>query len=175
MNTKFIGNVDVDDQFELINTFNIIVPKGYNHSKRLDLFSKEHCRAFYYYNDAITDKNYANATTKLKPSCKLKVKIFEFKKSVSSKVCMAKLRSEKGILVGAQGVTLVWEQKQEELPVNRWSISLDEEEALWKDAEGNSRVPCINRFSVVDFRFDLGDFKEIWHNAYSLLCFCSAD
>ena len=67
MYAALASGATVDDWFELVNTFEIVVPEGYDHGKRLDSFSKEHSKAFYYYNDAITDKNYAKATTKLKP------------------------------------------------------------------------------------------------------------
>ena len=162
----------VDDRFELVNTFEIVVPEGYDHGKRLDSFGKEHRTAFYYYNDAITDKNYAKATTKLKPGQKLTVKVFQIKETVTSEDCMAKLHSQKAILVGAQGASLAWEQKKEELPVNRWSVSFDEKNALWKDADGRHRVPLVYRYSDGDFKFNLGLFEIAWGGDYCLLCFC---
>lgn len=172
MYAALTGGAQVDDRFEMVNTFEIVVPEGYDHGKRLDSFGKEHRKAFYYYNDAITDKNYAKATTKLEAGRKLKVKVFQIKETVTSKDCMAKLRSEKAILVGAQGASLVWEQKKEELPVNRWSVSFDEKDALWKDADGYHGVPHVRRDSGGDFEFNLGYFERDWHGDYCLLCFC---
>mgnify|MGYP001617681000 FL=1 len=162
----------VNDRFELVNTFEIVVPEDYDHSKRLDSFGKEHRTAFYYYNDAITDKNYAKATTKLEAGRKLKVKVFQIKEKVTSEDCMDKLRSEKAILVGAHGASLAWEQKKEELPVNRWSVSFDEKDALWKDARGDHRVPRVGRDSDGDFEFGLGYFEGAWLDDFCLLCFC---
>ncbi|MFA7216682.1 MAG: hypothetical protein WC095_01720 [Candidatus Paceibacterota bacterium] len=172
MYAALMGGAQIDDRFKLVNTFEIVVPEGYDHSKRLDSFGKEHRKAFYYYNDAITDKNYAKATTKLEAGRKLKVKVFQIKETVTSEDCMAKLRSEKAILVGAQGASLVWEQKKEELPVNRSSVSFDEKDALWKDAHGYRRVPRVSRRSDGDFRFDLGFFGLGWRDVDCLLCFC---
>src|SRR3989344_4716273 len=164
MSTKSVCDLScVDDRFKLVNTFEIVVPEGYDHGKRLDSFDKEHRKAFYYYNDAITDKNYAKATTKLEPG-PLKVKVFQIKETVTSEDCMAKLRSEKAILVGAQGASLVWEQKKEELPVNRWSASFDEKDALWKDADGYHGVPGVGRNSDGDFKFNLGNFENDWND-----------
>ncbi len=163
----------VDDRFELVNTFEIVVPEGYDHSTHLHSFGKKHRKSFYYYNDAITDKNYAKAT-KLVPRRKLKVKVFQIKETVTSEDCMAKLRSEKAILVGAHGASLVWEQKKEELPVNRWSASFDEKDALWKYADGDHGVPLVDRDSDGGFEFDLGSFEYDWSDG-CLLCFCYAD
>ena len=161
-----------DDRFELINTFNIVVPQGYNHATRLDSFSKEHRKDFYYYNDAITDRNFAKATTKLEPGRKLKVKVFQIKERVTSEDCMAHLRSQKAVLVGAQGASLAYEQGKDQLPVSRWSISFDEKDALWEDTDGNHRVPGVYRSSDGGFGFLLGDFEGGWSDDRCLLCFC---
>lgn len=169
------GEAQVDDRFELLNTFSITVPQGYDHATRLASFSKEHREEFYCYNDAITDKNYAKATTKLEPGHKLKVKVFQIKEKVTSPDCMKFLLSQKAVLVGAQGASLAYEQKKEELPVGRWSVSFDQKDALWEDGDGNHRVPCVNRYSDGDFKFYLGFFESGWHgwsDGHCLLCFC---
>ena len=172
MYVALTGGAQVDDRFELVNTFNTVVPKGYNHATRLDTFSKEYRKEFSYYNDNITDKNYAKATTKLVPGRKLKVKVFQIKGRVTSEDCLAHLRSQKAILVGAQGASLVGEKKKEELPVGRWSLSFDEKDALWKDADGRHRVPLVDRDSGGDFGFSLGYFEYDWFGDGCLLCFC---
>ena len=172
MYAALVGNATVDDRFELCNTFNTVVPKGYNHATRLDTFSKEYRKEFSYYNDNITDKNYAKATTKLVPGRKLKVKVFQIKGRVTSEDCLAHLRSQKAILVGAQGASLVGEKKKEELPVDRWSLSFDEKDALWKDADGYHRVPGVLRYSGGVFGFRLGCFEGDWGRGHCLLCFC---
>lgn len=172
MYAALTNGAQVDDRFELVNTFEIVVPESYDHSKHLDSFGKEHRKAFCYYNDAITDKNYAKATTKLEPGRKLKVKVFQIKERVTSEDCLAHLRSQKAILASAQGASLAWEQKKEELPVNRWSVSFDEKNALWKDADGSRRVPLVNRCSGGNFEFSLGSFEFGWGDGRCILCFC---
>lgn len=166
------GGVQVDERFELLNTFSITVPQGYSHATRLDSFGEKHRKESYYYDDAITDKNYSQATTKLEPGRKLKVKVFQIKGRVTSLDCMAHLRSQKAALVGAQGASLVYEQKKDELPVNRWSVSFDEKDALWVDATGYHRVPHVDRHSDGGFEFDLGRFEGNWDGDHCLLCFC---
>jgi len=164
-----------DLRFELTDTFEVTVPEGYNHASRLTAFGKEHRKAFYYYNDAITDTNYANATTKLVPGRKFQVKVYQIKGTVSSDDCLGFLKSQKAILVGAQGASLAYEQGKDKLPVGRWSVSFDEKEALWKDAVGYRRVPYVYRDSDGDFEFNLGSFEFDWDDGYCLLCFCDLE
>ncbi len=151
-----------DDRFEQISEFIVVVPKGYNHDTRLDTFAKEHRKEFYSYNDSITDKNFSKATTKLVAGRKFKVKIIQIKSRVSSEDCLAHLRSHKAVLVGAQGTSLAYEQAKDKLPVSRWSVSFDEKEALWKDADGYRRVPRVHRGSGGGFEFGLAPFENDW-------------
>lgn len=161
-----------DKRFELINTFELIVPVDYKHEGRLDSFRKEHKKEFYYYNDDITDKNFAKATTKLEPGRKFKVKVFQIKNTVTSTACMDLLKSQNAVLVGAQGASLAYELKKDQLPKGKWSVSFDEKEALWKDASGHHRVPLVGATSDGDFRFNLGNFEYVWVDGHCLLCFC---
>lgn len=172
MYSAVTGGAQVDDRFGLINTFSIVVPQGYDHATRLGSFREKHRKEFYYYNEAITDKNYAKATTKLEPGRKLKVKVFQINERVTSLDCLAHLRSQKAVLVGAQGASLVYEQKKDELPVDRWSVSFDEKDALWEDGGGYLRVPYVFRYSGGGSGFVLGDFEDGWSDGYCLLCFC---
>ncbi len=161
-----------DKRFELLKTFDITVPVGYEHGKRLDSFYKENKKKFYYYNDAITDKNFSKATTKLEAGRKLKVKIFQIKETVTSENCMDFLKSQNAILTGAQGASLVWELDRQQLPKGKWSVSFDEKDALWQDSDGYHRVPYVYAYSDGDFGFDLGYFGDDWDADYCLLCFC---
>jgi hypothetical protein len=168
--TEIAGAVS---KFQLLKTVEIVVPENYDHDTRLDSFHREHGGEFYYYNDAVTDANYSGkATTRLVPGRKLRVKIFQIKTQVSSDECMAFLLSQKAILTGAHGASLVWEQKKEDLLINRWSISFDEKDALWQDSDGDHGVPGVDRDSGGDFEFFLGYFENPWDERFCLLCFC---
>ena len=134
-------------KFELINTFEITVPKNYNHATRLDTFKVAHELEFRYYNPDTTDSNFSKATTQLVAGRKFQVKVFGIKKVVSSKGCLAKLCSEKAVLLGAHGMSLVYEQKKDELPKGKWSVSFDEKEAL-PVIDGRHWVPRVYRYSV---------------------------
>lgn len=167
-----VGEAQAGNRFVLINTFSIVVPVDYKHTTRLASFSKEHRKEFYYYNDTLTDANFAKATTKLEPGRKLKVKVMQIKGTVTSEDCMTYLRSQKAVLVGAQGVSLVYEQKKDELPADRWAASFDEKDSLWEDAAGYHRVPNVGCYSDGDFEFNLGKFESDWRDGSCLLCFC---
>ena len=170
----------VDSRFELVKTFKVVVPEGYDHATRLDTFKvkyqNDEVKSFGYYNPELTDANYAaKATTKLVAGRRFTVKVFQIKRRVSSLGCLKHLRAEKAVLVGTQGASLAWEEKRDELPVNRWSISFDEKDALWEDSDGCHRVPCVRRYSGGSFKFSLGGFEIDWNDGDCLLCFCDEE
>lgn len=43
---------------------------------------------------------------------------------------------------------------------------------LTRYADGNHRVPNVNRNSDDDFKFNLGNFENDWNDNNCLLCFC---
>ncbi len=168
-----------DNRFEFLKSFDVTVPEGYDHATRLDTFRAAHQndtnKEFYSYNGAITDANFSKATTKLTTGRQFTVKVFGITERVTSDDCLAKLRSEKAVLVGAQGSSLAYEQKKDELPKGKWSVSFDEKKALWQDESGNRRVPDVFARSDGDFRFGLGGFGGGWGSDVVLLCFCDKE
>lgn len=77
-----------DDRFGFLVSFEIAVPKSYDHGAQLATFAKyAKGEKFYYYNDAITDKNFARATNKLVPGRTYWAKIFGIRQRVSSEDC----------------------------------------------------------------------------------------
>ena len=169
-----------DDRFGLLTSFELTVPKGYNHGTQLADFAeyaKKEEERFRYYNGSITDANYAKATNKLIPGKTYGVKIFEIKKGevVSSNDCLNLLFSQRAILVGAQGASLVRQLKKEEFPVGKWTASFDEKDALSTVDDGNHGVPFVLRYSDGGWEFDLGRFEVAWYGGKCLLCFCDLD
>lgn len=93
------------EKFGLFEDLGIItVPEDYVHNTRLASFEKENRKKFYYWNDAITDKNFDRATTKLVPGRKLHVKVFKqiVGGTTTSEERLAFLRTQNAVLVGAQ-------------------------------------------------------------------------
>jgi hypothetical protein len=175
------------DRFSLVVTFNVAVLEGYNHDNRMIKFARKHRKEFASYNHNLTDKKYQGATTKLTPGRKFVVKVFRANDfNITTEECISFLRGQT-VFVGAQGVTLVYEQHREKLPTKEWSVSFDEKDALWKDTNTGSRgertcswtlVPGIQPDSDGIFEFGLVDFYDNpnieYQNWRCLLCFCEA-
>ena len=152
----------------------ITVPGDYNHANRLAAFGKQNRKKFYYYNDNIIDENFPNPSRILKPGDKLGVRVFKqiVGGTTTSKERMEFLATQKAVYTGAQGASIVFEQKRDQLPKGKRYASFDEKDRLWKDAGGDRTVPSVHRHSVGDFKFDLGYFEDDWGGGSCLLCFC---
>jgi len=170
---SLIGDVQ-SDRFELIKTVEITVPDDYANDTHLGSFKEQYAKAFYYYNDDINDENFGKATIKLTPGRKFAVKIFRqtIPGGTTSEERMGFLHSQGAVFTGAQGASLVFEQKRDELPKGFAYVSFDKKEALWRDSDGNHRVPYLGRFSDGAWDFDLGRFERGWDVGHCLLCFC---
>ena len=165
----------VDQRFgPAVKDFEFTVPSDYKHDTQLDTFAKKtkKLKTTYYFNDALTSENFAKATNKLEPGKTYRVRIFPILETVTSEDCMTFLKKQGAILVGGQGVTLLQSQKADEFPVNKWTVSFDEKDALWVGSDGYHRVPFVNRSSDGDWRFSLGCFEGGWGGDDCLLCFC---
>ena len=171
---QFIEKFRSDKFALLVDLGTITVPDDYVHGSRLTTFGKKHRKEFYYYNDEITDENFSNPTRVLKPGDKLRVRAYKQVVSgeTTSEERMAFLATQKAVLVGAQGASLVYEQKRNQLPKGKWYVSFDEKDRLWEGAVGRLRVPFVCAFSDGDFRFSLGAFELPWRDVNVLLCFC---
>lgn len=157
----------------LVDLGTITVPAGYDHAKQLEMFREKNHRKFYFYNDSITDENFPNPTRVLKPGDKLLVSVYRQIASgaTTSEERLAFLETQNAVYTGAQGASLVFEQKRNQLPKGKWYSSFDKLEQLWKDADGRHRVPFVIACSDGDFSFDLGYFESVWYDNHALLCF----
>ena len=165
------------EKFALLVDLGIItVPDDYVHDKRLTKFGKQNRKKFYY-SDEITDKNFPNPTRVLKPGDKLRVRAFKqiVPGTTTSEERMAFLATEKAIHTGAQGASLVFDQKRDQLPKGKWYTSFDEKDRLWADAGGNPEVPNVLCYSGGGFQFPLGVFENVWDDGYAFLCFCDVE
>jgi hypothetical protein len=156
--------------------FELTVPSDYDHDKQIDQSRKKAKkeRTTHYYNDALISKNFANATNKLEAGKAYKVKLFPFPilSNISSDDCMAFLRKQNAVLVGGQGSTLLYDLHKDKLPKGKWSISFDAQDALWQDAEGYCRIPCLHARTNGDFEFFLYPWDGDWNSDSVLVCFC---
>lgn len=152
----------------------IIIPKDYNHDTQIDEFEKAYgedaWKSTYYYNSDLTSKNFAKATTKLVPGKTYEVVMVPILETVKSEDCLAFIEYEKGIKIGGQGVTLLHDKQPDIFPVGKWTVAFDEKDALWKDADGDHRVPYVYRYSDGDRLFNLCSFEFSW-DSESMLVF----
>lgn len=161
-------------KFALLVDLGIItVPDDYVHEKWLTIFGKQNRKKFYYYNNNITDKNFPNPTRILKPGDKLRVRAFRqvVDGTTTSEERMAFLATQKAIHTGAQGASLVFDQKRDQLPKGKWYASFDEPDRLWC-AGGYHKVPGVSADLDGDFGFYFGDFEDVWDDVNAFLCFC---
>jgi hypothetical protein len=165
----------VDQRFgPAVKDFEFTVPADYVHDTQLDTFANKtkELPTTYYFNGDLSSENFVKATNKLVPGKTYKVKIFPILSRVSSEDCMSFLAKQNAILVGGQGVTLLQDQKADQFPVGKWTVSFDKKDALWEDSDGLHGVPGVYRYSDGDWEFDLGDFEYGWGGGFCLLCFC---
>ena len=166
------------EKFALLVDLGVItVPDDYDHANHLKTFAKQNDKKFCYYNNDINDENFSNPTRILKPGDKLCVRAFKqiVGGSTTSEERVAFLTTQKAIHTGAQGDSLVFDQKRSQLLKGTWYVSFDEEDCLWTDTDDYHRVPYVNAFSDGDFSFDLGDFESVWDVSIAFLCFCDVE
>lgn len=160
------------EKFALLVDLGVItVPDDYVHGKQLSSLNQ---KEFYYFNELIADDNFPNPTRILKPGDKLWVRAFKQKVSgiTTSEERMDFLAKQKAIYTGAQGASLVYQQKRDLLIKGYFYCSFDKKENLFEDSDGNHRVPYVDADSRGDFEFGLGRFERVWNDGSCLLCFC---
>ncbi|OGZ05884.1 MAG: hypothetical protein A2845_03720 [Candidatus Lloydbacteria bacterium RIFCSPHIGHO2_01_FULL_49_22] len=171
---SIVDRASPSSHFTLMKTIDIVVPDDYVHATQLATFKRENLNGFYAYDPSIIDANFTNVTTSLVPGRKFRVQVFRPPTSgvTTSEEWLAFLKSQKAVLVGAQGLSLVYAAKREELPKHYVCVSLDEKGAFWKDASGHHRVPYLYGDLSGNFGLYLGIFDHGWTDKCCLLCFC---
>ena len=175
MSTKSVCDIK---KFALLVDIGIItVPDEYDHASRLTTFGKQNCKKFYYYDDNITDKNFPNPTRILMPGDKLRVRAFQqvVGGTTTSEERMALLTIQKAIHTGAQGASIIFDQKRYQLPKDKWYASFDEPDRLWKYAASGPGIARLHRHSGGDFEFDISHFERVWSGVNAFLCFCDIE
>ncbi len=167
--------VSETEKFALLVDLDIItVPDDYNHAKQLATFTKKNRKKFHGFNDNIIDANFPNPSRILKSGDKFRVRAFKqiVGGSTTSEERMAFLAMQKAVHVGAQGLSLVFNQKRDQLPKYRWYASFDEKDRLWTDADGGHVVPGVNVNPDGGFDWRLVHFENVWRDDFAFLCFC---
>lgn len=162
--------------FKLLKSFLFTIPKDYDHSTQLATFQQyivTKYKMYYEMNHAMNTKNFAGATNKLIPGKTYRIDFWEINQKITSEDCLTYLKLQNAILVGAHGMSLLWQYMNEVIPMDKIILSFDEKEALWKDTNNQYRVPSMHvRRADGLWRLGLKYFYEEWDNRYCLLCFC---
>lgn len=168
------GVVGADSRFPFLKEFKLTIPTNYVPATRLDTFKAAHKDEFYDYNNDITDKNFAKVSHQLIPGKTYKVKFFGITQRVSSEDCLKVYRANRAYYTGAQGASVLYELKKEELIKGKWHCSFDEKDNL-PFLGGYHWVPSVYAYSSGDFRFDLGNFEFDWFDSRVLVLLCDCD
>ena len=165
------------EKFALLADLGIItVPAGYIHGTCLSTFHKNNREKFSGYNENITDETFSHPSRILMPGDKLNVRAFHqiVPGTTTSVERMNFLKKQKGnVYAGAQGASLVFEQKRDQLSKGKWYASFDEAKNLWVDSDGDHRVAAVGAYSDGDFRFGLGYLERDWYDNDAFLSFIS--
>jgi len=156
----------------------IMVPKDYNHATQLTTFFEKNWASKnnkkFRTSINIMEAQFPTPSRVLKPGERLHVRAFKVNSdtTASSEECLAFLNRQKSVYTGAQGASLVYEQKRNQLQRDRWYLSFDVMDRLWLDADGNHRVPCIDtEWEDGGFGFNASLFKKDFDDNCVLLSF----
>lgn len=166
---------DVEDKrFELLNTIKLAVPGNYDHNHQLALFKEKNIDNFGGYNGCITDDHFSKVSHHLVPGETCLIKIFGLNQKLKTNECMAFLRSQNVLFVGAQGLSLLRELRPEIFPRVKWMVSLDEYVSLWNEPGGSQppHVPMMGVSESGSWIFQLSTYSNDWGSDSCLLCFC---
>lgn len=167
------------EKFVLLADFGMITVGGYSHGTRLALFRKKYETQFCCYDKDIEEKNLRNPSRLLRSGDTLHVRAFKqsFFGTTTFEERVAFLKSQKAMFVGAEGVSLLWEEKRHQLPKGYGYGSFDEKDRLWTDNAGYHRVPVVrcNKDKNESFDFMLGYAEMAWFCDSIILCFCEAE
>ena len=157
----------LSSKFRCIKEFNITIPNNYQHEVQLKRFSELRDTKCSYYNSIITDHNFARVTHKLIPGKTYAVRIYQILKTVTSENCLAFLKLENAVLVGPQGLSLLFEKNQSAFPLDAYLLSFDKREVLPTEttSPNNFQIPGIYvrsyksywDFDTIDFNGHIGE------------------
>ena len=157
---QFLKEVLYVEAFSLVRSLTLTVPEDYRFVRRLDSFRERHGDEFVVFDADITDSNFPGTNSVLIPGLSYEVKLFRLRNNArmaTMEHALAFLKSQSAVLVGAQGIALIWEQctsgflKGGNIPV----ISLDRPELLWSHPEKGICAPYMANGNLGETVFSL--------------------
>lgn len=168
----------------LLRSFRLTVPKDYDHETQLASFAANNVDEFQFIHEVFAKEQeeikmqYTECSQKLTAGKSYTVKLLNVDPKLPFEDYLEFLNEQKALFVGAPGLSLVWQMRQEEFPKETWIFSLDREQKDW-DPDYYYGVPTIilskkgwhfNQFWLNILEFDKGNTSGI--NKYALLYFC---
>jgi|GEM_PF-1422846 len=149
--------------------FYLTVPATYHQATCLATFKAAHGSEFGHYEGDVTDAHFKNVTTRLVSGQRFGIKVFRLAKTVSSEDCLAFLHSQNAVLVGAQGISLIYRFIKNWLPEGYSLFSFDDKNALWRDDRNIYRTPVLCCLAANNFEFRLDYFeRDVYAGSYLL-------
>lgn len=133
------------EMFSVREIGTLLVPDHYDHSTALSRFQQDNLISFSHYRTEINDRNFPNPTRVLSPGERFKVSIVRnaVRGLMNVSERMEFLCLKNGMLLGAQGAALVFNQMRNQLVAEETVLSLDAMERLWTDGHGGFQAPHI--------------------------------
>lgn len=164
----------LDERYDFVADLGIItVPEDYVHLKCLSSFKERNYEKFRLYDSKITDDRFSHPGHILVPGEKLWVRVYTqiILDRMTSEDHLEFLSKFQGVVCpGAQGASLVFEQKCEQLPKGKCYCSFDKKENLWKNDDGSHSVPYVGA-DAIGYQFSTVPFSNLFHRVYHLLVF----
>ena len=164
----------LDKRYAFVADLGIItVQEDYVPEKCLSLFSEQNYEKFRLYDSEITDDNFSHPSHILVPGKTLWVRVYGqiILDRMTSEDHLEFLSKFKDVVYpGAQGASLVFDQKREKLPKGKCYCSFDKEENLRKNTDGSYSIPYVGSDSI-GYQFHTVPFDNSFHRVYYLLVF----
>ncbi|MFA6338526.1 MAG: hypothetical protein WCW87_00470 [Candidatus Paceibacterota bacterium] len=139
----------LDSRFDLVGGFYLTIPLDYEHRTQVSSFFTEASKDKGKRSDQceriilpkkMLDEDFQRVSNRLEPGRTYSVQIFQVNTPTSVNDCLDFLRKNGALLVGMQGLSLVWRLKKEYFPEGKWLSSLDIERNLSTRPSYNKRV-----------------------------------
>lgn len=160
--------------------FKLKIPLDYDHDTRLNSFRRKIERKWFPKPDPleidrnITSENFNRVTNKLIPGKNYIIKlipvlVLDYENGLTNEECLEYLHSTKSLLVGAHGLSLLYEYFYKFCPQKRKIISFEERKFLWVGRGGRPLLTYLQITGDYDRSYGEDGFKTKMYDPFSSL------
>ena len=167
--------------FEVSMDFGTIsVRKDFRHEECLSSWQAVDGKSFHEFSSYVTDENFGNPTTILSPGDKMQVRAYSvvmkagiMSANVLPSECLAFLESQPhAVFPVAQGLRVLFQERRNNMPAEKWYVALDAKERLGKNRVGALCFPALTVFrGIPRYRVGVYDFNEPLSPVFEFLSF----